>query len=109
MIDKLPLTFDLPASLYIHVPFCVRKCLYCDFVSYPHSPGDERDYLAGLEREMALWAGSVNNQRWTLSTVFIGGGTPTCLSPGGLGEIISFIDNHFEVSPKAEFTIEASS
>ncbi|MCG8400612.1 MAG: radical SAM family heme chaperone HemW [Firmicutes bacterium] len=108
MIDKLPLTFDLPASLYIHVPFCARKCLYCDFVSYPHSPGDERDYLAGLEREMALWAGSVNNQRWTLSTVFIGGGTPTCLSPGGLGEIISSIDNHFEVSPKAEFTIEAN-
>lgn len=101
-------THELPSSLYIHVPFCVRKCLYCDFTSYQYSSGGEREYLVGLEREMALWGKNVAGERWTLSTVFIGGGTPTCLSPGGLGEIIANVERHFNLSPDLEYTVEAN-
>lgn len=103
-----PLEGELPASLYIHVPFCVRKCLYCDFVSYSHNPRDEREYLKGLGREMALWAKWAKNERWTLSTVFVGGGTPTCLSQDGLGEIILLINRYFYLSRDAEFTVEVN-
>lgn len=107
MLESVTLE-KLPGSIYIHVPFCVRKCLYCDFVSYPHSPRAEREYLAGLEREMALWAGRARNQRWTVSTVFVGGGTPTCLSAAGLGEIISLVKRFFCPAGDVEFTVEAN-
>ncbi|MFA7467457.1 MAG: radical SAM family heme chaperone HemW, partial [Desulfotomaculaceae bacterium] len=101
-------TPDLPSSLYIHVPFCVRKCLYCDFISYPYSSAGESEYLVGLEREMALWKKKVAGERWTLSTVFIGGGTPTCLSSGGLGEIITNVERYFNLAPDLEYTVEAN-
>jgi len=101
-------TAEQPSSLYIHVPFCLRKCLYCDFTSYPYSGEGERGYLAGLEREIALWKQKAAGERWTMSTVFIGGGTPTCLSPGGLGEIIANVGEHFSLSPDVEFTVEAN-
>lgn len=100
--------FGLPTALYIHVPFCVRKCQYCDFVSYSYNESNARRYITGLRREMELLAGDKHNKRWHLSTVFIGGGTPTCLSTGMLLEIINLIDAYFIVSPEAEFTIEAN-
>lgn len=106
--ELLFFTSKLPSSLYIHVPFCVRKCLYCDFTSYPYSAPGERDYLTGLEREMALWKQKTSGERWTLSTVFVGGGTPTCLSSGGLGEIITNTGSFFCLSPDMEFTVEAN-
>jgi len=57
---------------------------------------------------MALWQKNVAGERWTLSTVFIGGGTPTCLSPGGLGEIIANVERHFNLAPNLEYTVEAN-
>ncbi|MCL2337648.1 MAG: radical SAM family heme chaperone HemW [Firmicutes bacterium] len=101
-------SLERPSSLYIHVPFCRRKCLYCDFVSYPYGAAGELGYLAALEQEMALWAGKAAEERWTLSTVFIGGGTPTCLSADGLGEIITKAGKYFNLSPDVEFTVEAN-
>ncbi len=98
----------IPASLYIHVPFCVRKCLYCDFVSYPYNRNDEKNYLAGLRREMELWTGGVKDSRWTLSTVFVGGGTPTCLSPEGIEEIIILVKRYFCLTGDVEFTVECN-
>jgi oxygen-independent coproporphyrinogen-3 oxidase len=98
---------ELPGSLYIHVPFCLRKCLYCDFTSYPYNGRDARRYLAGLRGEIGLRTGGRRAGR-VLATIFIGGGTPTCLSSGAIMEIISIIKEHFILSPGVEFTIEAN-
>lgn len=98
----------LPTALYIHVPFCVRKCPYCDFISYPYNESDARHYINGLRREMELRDGGQYDKRWHLSTVFIGGGTPTCLSNVMLLEIIALIKNHFNLLPGVEFTVEAN-
>ncbi len=99
---------SLPAALYIHIPFCVRKCRYCDFVSYPYNESNARLYITGLRREIELRVGGKLDKRWPLSTVFIGGGTPTCLSTAMLLEIINFIKGHFILSSGVEFTIEAN-
>lgn len=96
-------------SLYIHIPFCVRKCLYCDFLS--GAAGEERRdwYIQALLREMGAWKGIL--QGYGLKTVFVGGGTPTCLSPAqmdklfhGLLETISPLAKEEEL----EFTVEVN-
>ncbi|MDA8168266.1 MAG: radical SAM family heme chaperone HemW [Nitrospiraceae bacterium] len=95
----------MPESLYIHIPFCLRKCIYCDFVSVPL--GDEsltRGYIQALIREIGLCGGLEKN----LKTLYIGGGTPTVLPPGELEELLSAINSHFEFQPGAELTIEAN-
>jgi len=99
---------SLPTALYIHVPFCVRKCRYCDFVSYLYNESNARLYITGLCREIEQRVGCKHDKRWPLSTVFIGGGTPTCLSTAMLLEIITFIKGHFILLPGVEFTIEAN-
>jgi len=102
------LEYGLPTALYIHVPFCMRKCRYCDFVSYPYNESNARLYITGLRREIELRVGEMSEKRWPLSTVFIGGGTPTCLSTAMLLEIITLIEEHFRLLPSTEFTVEAN-
>jgi oxygen-independent coproporphyrinogen-3 oxidase len=96
------------SALYVHVPFCVRKCRYCDFVSYPYNEYNARLYVTGLRWEMELRVGDNYEKRWPLSTVFIGGGTPTCLSTELLLEIINLIKEHYNLSSNVEITIEAN-
>jgi len=86
----------------------MRKCRYCDFVSYSYNESNARQYITGLRREIELRVGEMSEKRWPLSTVFIGGGTPTCLSTVMLLEIITLIKEHFILSPGTEFTIEAN-
>ena len=66
-------------SLYVHVPFCERKCNYCTFESAPPQAGDFELYLASLKKELALRRAELG--RPTLGTCYIGGGTPTALPP----------------------------
>ena len=63
-------------GLYIHVPFCVRKCLYCDFTSYPYHPLDDQTYLQALRQEMHLYGKILSSEEWEVSSLYIGGGTP---------------------------------
>ncbi|HQA47992.1 MAG TPA: coproporphyrinogen III oxidase, partial [Bacillota bacterium] len=72
----------MESSLYVHIPFCIKKCLYCDFVSFPGREDMHRRYVDALLSEMALRGGK------TLRTVYIGGGTPTCLEPGLLCRVL---------------------
>ena len=60
-------------GLYIHIPFCAKKCEYCDFVSFPGCDGKFEDYVDALIKEMEIYKGA------KLDTVFIGGGTPSVL------------------------------
>ena len=95
-----------PASLYVHIPFCHRKCAYCDFNSYAGLDALLAPYVDALDREMARIA-----SRWpraALRTVYIGGGTPTVLPPEHLALLLGAIRDRFDLRPGAEVTIEAN-
>lgn len=96
-------------SLYIHIPFCVRKCLYCDFLSMAAEDAVKDQYIQALLRELDAWKGILQGYR--LHTIFVGGGTPTCLSPRqmelftrGLCQMLSPLDREEGL----EFTVEAN-
>lgn len=93
-------------SIYIHIPFCVRKCRYCDFLSFPASEAEKRLYVQALIREIETE--SVKYRQYTVSTIFIGGGTPTVLPEGLLEEILDTLRHSFSVAGNAEITIEAN-
>lgn len=90
----------MPKGLYIHIPFCVQKCRYCDFVSY--TCGDKDGYIKALCRELDLYRGE------SVDTVFIGGGTPTVLSPHLLDMLFSHINKTFRLCGDTEWTVEAN-
>lgn len=94
-----------PLELYIHVPFCVKKCDYCDFLSGPAGKERQREYFQALEREIAAVPDFSDRE---ITTVFIGGGTPSVPDPSLVGEMLDQIRNKFFVAPDAEITIEAN-
>lgn len=95
-------------GLYVHVPFCLRKCHYCDFASYPYEVEAARIYRAALFREMEFYAGYLSPDEKQVATVYIGGGTPTCLNTGEIAAIIKTLQTYFHLSPTAEITVEAN-
>lgn len=99
----------IPLSLYIHIPFCVQKCLYCDFLSASASDEVKERYVDTLIREMDFWAEKII-KKYRIDTVFIGGGTPTCLAPMHLRRIGQRMQKMFTEtgSRPVEFTIEAN-
>ena len=93
------------AGLYIHIPFCKSRCIYCGFYSTTHL--SLRDsYVSALCHEMEMRSRNVLFQQ--LSTIYIGGGTPSQLSISHLHDIFKCIDNHFHVDGDAEITIECN-
>lgn len=95
-------------GLYIHVPFCIKKCAYCDFVSFPRREEAVAAYLTALGQEMAIYMKELAPLRPALDTIFIGGGTPTCLTGDQLAALWQLIDRHFIILPEAEITVEAN-
>ncbi|HXG00221.1 MAG TPA: radical SAM family heme chaperone HemW [Bacteroidota bacterium] len=93
------------ASLYLHIPFCEKKCLYCDFYSIENLSRTE-DFLAALHHEIDLYARYAEKE--SVETVFFGGGTPSLLSPGQLGDILSHLRRVFSVEGDAEITVETN-
>jgi oxygen-independent coproporphyrinogen-3 oxidase len=93
------------SSLYIHIPFCERKCLYCDFYSI-ESLSARRPFLDALLREIEITA--ENEWRGELRTLFFGGGTPSLLNPDELAEILEHLRLHWMLSPDAEVTVETN-
>lgn len=89
-------------GLYIHIPFCIKKCKYCDFISFPGCEEYFDKYLQELEKEMLKYEGE------KIDTIFIGGGTPTILKPEAISKISKDIFDIFDVEKNAEFTIEAN-
>lgn len=98
----------MPAALYIHVPFCLKKCHYCDFVSYPFNAGDAKAYLDALFREMRGYGADLADAEKRISSLYIGGGTPTCLPVAGLNAILENAAAHFNLLPGCEITVEAN-
>jgi len=94
------------AGLYIHIPFCASRCVYCGFFSTTRL--DQRQaYVEALGREMRLRDCSCNG-KMRIETVYLGGGTPSQLSAEQLRQIFLYINNVYDVSPRAEITIECN-
>lgn len=89
-------------GLYIHIPFCVKKCEYCDFVSFANKNSRFEAYIDALKREMKRYKGE------EINTVFIGGGTPSVLPCELIKELCEAVKENFRISTDAEWTIEVN-
>ena len=102
-------TMERPFGLYIHIPFCVRKCRYCDFLSAPADAEVRHAYasaLCGEIRQVGTMLKTEKAHMPVCDTIFIGGGTPTTLDPSDLAMIMDCIYGSFFVLPDAEITME---
>lgn len=95
-----------PLSLYIHIPFCVKKCLYCDFPSYGGCENVFEDYVSSLISEIKETKS--NFSQYEIKSVFLGGGTPSILPPKFTGKIMDTVFNSFNIANDAEITTEAN-
>ncbi|MDR0366700.1 MAG: radical SAM family heme chaperone HemW [Bifidobacteriaceae bacterium] len=101
-----------PFGVYVHVPFCSRRCGYCDFNTYVAGPEAQQAYVSHALRELELaeqsLAGSVELPAGGVDTVFFGGGTPTLLPAADLARLLRGIDRQFGLRTGAEVSVEAN-
>jgi len=93
-------------SLYIHIPYCDHKCIYCDFysiINYKNKP----EYLNALKREIKYYA-ETSEDKFIVETIFFGGGTPSLMEVSYIEEILNSISNSFAVSENVEITLETN-
>ena len=93
------------AGIYIHIPFCKRRCIYCDFFSTTQSE-KKAEYVHALVRELEMRKDYVGDEE--IETIYLGGGTPSQLSHEELEEIFAYIYKVYKVTPDAEITLEAN-
>lgn len=94
-------------SIYVHIPFCVQKCAYCDFLSAPADVGTQEQYLHQLMKEISQKAAQYA-QDYIVKTIFIGGGTPTSVPSSLLCEVLQTIQQCFTVEAQAEISMECN-
>lgn len=97
---------DKHLSIYIHIPFCVRKCLYCDFLSFPSDEKGMDRYVEALCKEIAEESRSYVN--YTVPTIFIGGGTPSLLPGERTEQILTTVYEYYRVEKNCEISMEAN-
>lgn len=93
-------------ELYIHIPFCVKKCDYCDFLSFPADNRTQRRYVDALQKEITCYGALYPDRK--ITTIFIGGGTPSWLDEEEIVRILHTVREAFEVERGAEITIECN-
>jgi oxygen-independent coproporphyrinogen-3 oxidase len=103
MFTKMNLQYSQYAGIYIHIPFCVRKCPYCDFYSVTDSALQPR-FLKALIAEMEL----VSADGLCFDTLYIGGGTPSVYGFNDIGQIVTAVFRNFDFQPDSEITIEVN-
>lgn len=91
-------------GVYIHIPFCVQKCVYCDFLSAPATRERQQIYLKALKKEMEKEAKDYTD--YVIGTIFFGGGTPSILEAEDIAECIQLLKLHYSMSDDVEITIE---
>ncbi|MBQ4000460.1 MAG: radical SAM protein, partial [Oscillospiraceae bacterium] len=89
-------------GIYIHIPFCIRKCPYCDFYSVSSDEDLRRDYLSALKNQILSFG------RVEADTVYFGGGTPSLLDPREIADIMALLRRQFDISSGAEVTMECN-
>lgn len=90
-------------SLYIHIPFCVRKCFYCDFYSIAYDKYLAEKYVEALKKELTL-----RDDMAPVKSIYIGGGTPTILETALIADLISFVYKQFTIGRGAEISVETN-
>src|SRR5215216_4993256 len=117
MTAVLPTPTPIPAAplvdpdwfgVYLHVPFCLTRCHYCDFVTYTGMEGLRRPYVAALLDEAAMAVAALGPEPPPVTSVFIGGGTPTLLAAGDLARVLERLRALLALAPGAEVTVEAN-
>lgn len=93
-------------GLYLHIPFCIKKCKYCDFVSYNKNNDMIDIYIDALIKEMDMYQNML--REYKVKSIFIGGGTPSILDIRKINEIVKHLHKNFNISRDIEFTIESN-
>jgi putative oxygen-independent coproporphyrinogen III oxidase len=94
-------------GVYVHWPFCLSKCPYCDFNSHVrHAAIDEARYVRAFEAEIAATAARIPGR--TVSTIFFGGGTPSLMQPSTVATLLDAVAKHWSIAPGAEISLEAN-
>lgn len=93
-------------ELYLHIPFCERKCVYCDFLSAPADLPVRISYIKKLQEEIAYYGAQYGE--YQVSSIFFGGGTPTILEGYQLAAILETVKEHFNITTDAEITVECN-
>ncbi len=94
-------------SVYLHFPFCIRKCNYCDFTSFTLTT-EALKYIAYLNREIDLFFDKYPESKMPIKTIYFGGGTPSLMSPDQLYSVLNNLHQYFDFSSLVEFTLEAN-
>ncbi|MGZ8478538.1 MAG: radical SAM family heme chaperone HemW [Candidatus Binatia bacterium] len=97
-----------PFSLYIHIPYCLSKCPYCDFNSHVVAQIPETDYTDALLRELELYGEESGWRGRTLQSIFFGGGTPSTFKPTSIGKLLAWVAATFPIANDCEITMEAN-
>ncbi len=99
---------EIPLSLYVHFPWCIKKCPYCDFNSYEQNDNNsEGEYLLQLEKDL-IEEKSLLNRQASIHSIFIGGGTPSLISPETIAQLLLIVGRLFPLDPAIEITLEAN-
>ena len=93
-------------GIYIHIPFCNKKCYYCDFTSFSGKDDKIEDYIYYLIEELKIYKRIIKNRR--IKSIFIGGGTPSSIDAKYIGRILEVINNNFNIEALEEVTIEVN-
>lgn len=95
-----------PLSIYIHIPFCARKCLYCDFASGPGDANQIAYYMRVLQKEIRSF--SAISTLYQVQTAFFGGGTPSFVAPHYIEQLLQLLRSQFDLAADAEISLEAN-
>src|SRR5688500_1963073 len=102
------MTASLPHHLYIHVPFCVRRCSYCDFSIAVRREVPVEEFVQTLLADLDLRFPASTPERWRVDTLYLGGGTPSRLGAGGIASLMGALRHRLRLADDAEVTIEAN-
>jgi oxygen-independent coproporphyrinogen-3 oxidase len=105
-VAPLPQPSPAPLALYIHWPFCLAKCPYCDFNSHVRDAIPQARFAAALRQELAFEAARLG--RRSLTSIFFGGGTPSLMDPATVAALIADARQYFDATPDIEITLEAN-
>ena len=95
-------------GIYVHIPFCRQKCYYCDFISYANNEEKIEEYINALKKEIKEESKNINKDEYVISTIYLGGGTPSYIHKKYISEIICEIQENYNVEKEAEITIEVN-
>lgn len=94
-------------AVYIHIPFCEKKCYYCDFTSFPEKTDEISQYIEYLIKELSLYKDKIDKE-YTISSIFIGGGTPSSIDENYIEQILNYVFKNFNTKENIEVSIEVN-